>query len=691
MNLFSSAILSFLLTVQTAVAGEPVIWNGSLAKWLPSGLQSAGVCTLNAQGVMSSTSLAQYRVPYGSAAGSIDQEASFNYDPVADSLQVTSLELGSVPPGYDGKQLWVNAAQGMVRLGSSTGDFDSTDIEGYGFVAYGPNEAGDPMDASNFSMVVVRPGSYSLLNYDSTPGALNGSMYAVGNAFVDYYKDDGSLAVRLTRANGRVLADTFGGVGSFGTNVTLTSNATVTKGKVYLGTANTSAYDEANDRLGIGTASPTVPLDVNGAARVRGLTTAGPVTTDASGNLSSSASLGVTQGGTGTTTQFTQGSVVFAGASGVYSQDNSGLFYDNTNDRLGLGETTPQKKLHLQLSTSGDGIEIEGSSGGANRRWQLNTYSTDTFCIENANSSFFTMCMSNNFGVGIGTAGSLGSMFSVANPSDKIGEVIRGAASQTLDLTQWQNSGGTVLAKVNSSGAGTFAGMTVSTLGAGVAHLNASGVMSSSTIATADIAANAVTNAKLDDFFINDLTQVSVTSLDQIAIADQSDSGKKKKVLVSDIVTLAGGGYSPSSPSSYYYYGGNGHGSTNTKVRRLSTEQTAVGSDITSNGCTGADGCLFTINTTGVYSITYSDQAASGGGGYNWGIAKNPSSYTTSIASLTRSQVLTIQDSNSGQNGFVYPQTITVPLSSGDIIAPMTDGNPGNSTNFVYFSITRVH
>ena len=34
-------------------------------------------------------------------------------------------------------------------------------------------------------------------------------------------------------------------------------------------------------------------------------------------------------------TAFTTGSVVFAGASGVYSQNNSNLFWDNTNNRLG--------------------------------------------------------------------------------------------------------------------------------------------------------------------------------------------------------------------------------------------------------------------------------------------------------------------------------------------------------------------
>jgi len=58
--------------------------------------------------------------------------------------------------------------------------------------------------------------------------------------------------------------------------------------------------------------------------------------------------IGVTYGGTGTTTAFTAGSVVFAGASGIYSQDNANLFWDNSNDRLGIGTATPVSKLEVK-------------------------------------------------------------------------------------------------------------------------------------------------------------------------------------------------------------------------------------------------------------------------------------------------------------------------------------------------------
>lgn len=57
--------------------------------------------------------------------------------------------------------------------------------------------------------------------------------------------------------------------------------------------------------------------------------------------------LPVANGGTNTSTAFTAGSVVFAGASGTYTQDNSSLFFDNVNNRLGINTTTPTTSLHV--------------------------------------------------------------------------------------------------------------------------------------------------------------------------------------------------------------------------------------------------------------------------------------------------------------------------------------------------------
>jgi hypothetical protein len=69
--------------------------------------------------------------------------------------------------------------------------------------------------------------------------------------------------------------------------------------------------------------------------------------------------LPVANGGTGTATAFTSGSVVFAGASGTYSQDNANFFWDDNNNRLGLGKTNPITTLDVNGSISA-GYSISG-------------------------------------------------------------------------------------------------------------------------------------------------------------------------------------------------------------------------------------------------------------------------------------------------------------------------------------------
>ena len=86
--------------------------------------------------------------------------------------------------------------------------------------------------------------------------------------------------------------------------------------------------DEALTRLGIGAANTVLRTDgVIPEWDKVGLTT------DVTGTLP------VTSGGTGTATAFTAGSVVFAGASGVYAQDNTNFFWDDTLDQLRLDNT----------------------------------------------------------------------------------------------------------------------------------------------------------------------------------------------------------------------------------------------------------------------------------------------------------------------------------------------------------------
>lgn len=142
-------------------------------------------------------------------------------------------------------------------------------------------------------------------------------------------------------------------VGGIGTTMTI-DNLAVTNAKIndvaaskVTGGAAISVTDDTNYDLTL-TGSPTTSL-----LQAVGIT------------IGHSGVFGVSRGGTGTGTQFTPGSVLFATTSGVYAQDNSNLFWDDTNNRLGLGVNTSlgsQLNFKAQSTTANTAI-IEAAAG----------------------------------------------------------------------------------------------------------------------------------------------------------------------------------------------------------------------------------------------------------------------------------------------------------------------------------------
>ena len=158
-----------------------------------------------------------------------------------------------------------------------------------------------------------------------------------------------TLGTDLAVSDGGTGASTFTANGVIYGNTTsaLLATAAGTTGQVLVG--NTGAAPSWATLTGIGVTSFS--------AGTTGLTPS----TATTGAITLAGTLGVANGGTGTTTAFTAGSVVFAGASGVYSQDNANLFWDDTNNRLGIGTTSPDNKLEVTVGDNA-GINIEQAS-----------------------------------------------------------------------------------------------------------------------------------------------------------------------------------------------------------------------------------------------------------------------------------------------------------------------------------------
>jgi len=128
----------------------------------------------------------------------------------------------------------------------------------------------------------------------------------------------------------------------------------------------------------------------------------------------------------------------------------------------------------------------------------------------------------------------------------------------------------------------------------------------------------------------------------------------------------------------------NGSGSTNTMFRRFTTTVTSQGTDITYADSATLGGS-FTINTDGVYAVTYTDVW---GAASTSGISLNSSQGTTAILSITTADRLVESTSTTG---FTQSCTWTGFLSSGDVIRAHESGSTESaSTQYANFTIVRV-
>jgi len=118
------------------------------------------------------------------------------------------------------------------------------------------------------------------------------------------------------------------------------------------------------------------------------------------------------------TTALTTGSVGFIGASGALLQDNANFFWDDTNNRLGIGTNAPT----TAIDTFGSGIitRVNGTStnnafigfaSAGNNKWSVgNVQSDHRFRIYNeaTTSELVSVLQTGEFGIGI------------ANPTTKL-------------------------------------------------------------------------------------------------------------------------------------------------------------------------------------------------------------------------------------------------------------------------------
>ena len=129
----------------------------------------------------------------------------------------------------------------------------------------------------------------------------------------------------------------------------------------------------------------------------------------------------------------------------------------------------------------------------------------------------------------------------------------------------------------------------------------------------------------------------------------------------------------------------NGYGSTNTKIRRFTNIVNNVGTDITYADSATLGG-TFTINTAGVYSVSYSDQFT---GASAMGVSIDSTQLTTNIYQISVTDILTT--STTAATGYAATAASTFYAAAASVLRAHDSGTAtGSQPDMCQFTIARV-
>jgi hypothetical protein len=152
---------------------------------------------------------------------------------------------------------------------ASAGYFSNTSTGNYVYLADGSYPINASGNINTDSDYYISGSPIGVSHWSNDAGYITGisglDHNSLGNLTV------GDVHTQYAYLTGRSGGQTLIGGTASGNNLTFRSTSNATRGKVIFGNAGTTAYDEVNERFGIGTASPQSPLDVRGNSAGRGL------------------------------------------------------------------------------------------------------------------------------------------------------------------------------------------------------------------------------------------------------------------------------------------------------------------------------------------------------------------------------------------------------------------------------------
>jgi hypothetical protein len=180
---------------------------------------------------------------------------------------------------------------------------------------------------------------------------------------------------------------------------------------------------DSSGNVGVGTASPTAPLDVKVGV----------------GNFT------VGLQGAGNTQLTSSGALRFNTTSGttVFAQNATESMRIDSSGNVGIGTSSPAQKLDVRgqgyfQSTSADAVVEVNSSGGSGRSYQIRSQSTGQFYVYDNTAGSARMVIDSSGNVSIGTTSSTTKLY-VAGSAASNNYTLTDAATITPDFSQSNN------------------------------------------------------------------------------------------------------------------------------------------------------------------------------------------------------------------------------------------------------------
>ena len=265
-------------------------------------------------------------------------------------------------------------ARRTVLVGSGTGGLHLAASNASGAMSFttgGTSDTNERMritSAGNVGIGTTGPnqkfeiGGNGGLGFSGSSPALNSTdkkLYSPADGDLEWYTNDGATGHGFAVSN----------AGTKAVYLNTQGNSYLNGGKVGIGdTTPASLLTVGNgDKFQVDTNGNLIKID-NVTYDWPDSNSAGVLTNGGSGTLTWAAAGGGMSVG-GTVTSGTVGSMLFVGSGPVLAQDNANVFWDDTNNRLGIGTATPGEKLEVVGNIISKGTAWTSRASAANNQW----------------------------------------------------------------------------------------------------------------------------------------------------------------------------------------------------------------------------------------------------------------------------------------------------------------------------------